>query len=624
MLRAVLGIPLRSVRLRNRPAAPTRRCRQSLSISQSLPLPSPPPTDVAIDQKQLGPRDLARMRKAIDCVCQDLLDLSTFLKVADTDRQRLLDQSTKLQQLIRNGKAGSSTKAHHRSIKSQVKLLDLKVRDARQIEIPTSSLFIHLKRLHGRLPIEKPKKRNSPTCSGNVSRQTYSALKALLVLPDPALLEELAQFLLTVPLPLSEHAFLLILRRLSSHRLASAARSVYYHLMTTGHYPVSAASISVLLKISSSAQLREEFRSLTAILNSVRLPSSEYVHSGLIIGNLKWNDKDSALSQYSKMIFAGYEPNLKVLTALLDHSAATGHWKLGIQFWKAIVGGKREGRFGVDAWAYHAMWRLCIKCRQRQMASQVLTDAVHDGHRIDDVIHHRRPKTKSLPIRSSNKTPTIQDVFKAFQARSTRELSVQAISVPQPVPPPASSTVRPNLIGKPQGSTQTSEKFSRSSLASKLSGTVRNPKTLTASVNAQVETSSSPPPFVHARQKIEAIYRQKIRKTGGHAFDTSSLTEPEIPTPVEPRPCSPTLTLYTLNLDEELLAEAIVEKTATEMSDWFDVRHASGGGGMRSKVPVLPLRAPSPIIREDHAAPSSMSLPSRFVFRRGKRKDVKI
>jgi hypothetical protein len=624
MLRAVPGIPLRCVRLLNRPAAPTRRCRLSLSISRTLPLSSPPPTDMPIDRKQLDPCELARMRKAVDCVCQDLFDLSTFLKAADTQRQRLLDQNTKLQQLIRHGKAGSSTKAHHRSIKSQIKLLDLKVRDARQSEIPISSFFIHLKRLHGRLPIEKPKKRNSPSCSDNVSRQIYSALKALLVLPDPALLEELAQFLLNVPLPLSEPAFLFILRRLSNHRLASAARSVYYHFMTTGHYPVSAASISVLLKISSSAQLREEFQSLKAMLSSVRLPSNEYVHSGLIIGHLKWNDKDSALSQYSKMIFAGYETNLKVLTALLDHSAATGHWKLGVQFWRAIVRGKREGRFEVDAWAYHAMWRLCIKCRQRQMASQVLTEAVHDGHRIDDVIHHRRPKTKSLPIRSSNKTPTIHDVFKAFQARSTRELSVQTVSVSQPVPPAAPSTVRPNLIGKLQGSTQTSERLSRSSLVTKLLANVQNPKTLTASVNAQLEIASSPPPFVHARQKIEAIYRQKIRKTGGPAFDTSSLTEPEIPMPIEPRTCPPTLTSYTLSLDEELLGEAIVERTAMEMSDWFVVPHASGRLEMLSKVPVLPFRAPSPIIRENCATPSSTSPPSRLVFRRGKRKEVEI
>ena len=590
MLRGSPGIPLAAVRLCNRPAPSSGRC--CLSSDSSRPPPPSRPASTAnwpIEPRQPSPHESIRMRKAVDSVSQDLLDLSLFLKLASAQRQHLLDQSNNLQQQIKRGTANSSMKTRQHEIKSDIRTLDLKVRDARQNEIPNSSFFVHLKRLHGRLPIQNPRYRNSPAHSPKVSRQVTSALKALLALPNPLLLEELAQFLLTVPLPLSEDSFLLILRRLSSLRLASAARSVYHHFMATGFYPISASSISVLLKITTSAHLAAEFRHLESFHASLRLPSDKYVHTGLVIGNLKLNRKAMALSQFSKMIFSGHEPNLQVLTALLYYSADIRDWKLGYQFWRAILDGKKNGRFEIDAWAYHAMWRLCMRCHQRQVASQILSEAVHGGYEVDKVMDHRRLKYKSLPIRSSNKSPAVQDILHAFKSYSARKAPAVSSSPPLPL-----SRVVDRLKDHPRTSSE-----------------------LPGPINAQPAALSSLSPFLQARRKIDAIYLNKIRKLGNLLSNSISLDEPEVPIPAEQSVCSPYKSLDLINMDQQMLLDAIQEKTAEEFSDWFVLTDEMAP--IKSKIPMKLFTDPIPTIWENYVGIRICKHP-RLVFRRRKLK----
>ena len=529
------------------------------------------------------------MRKAVDSVSQDLLDLSLFLKLASAQRQHLLDQSNNLQQLIKRGTANSSMKTRQHEIKSDIRTLDLKVRDARQNEIPNSSFFIHLKRLHGRLPTQNPRYRNLPAHRPKISRQLTSALKALLALPNPLLLEELAQFLLTAPLPLSEESFLLILRRLSSLRLASAARSVYHHFMATGFYPVSASSISVLLKITTSAHLPTEFRHLESFHASLQLPSDKYVHTGLVVGNLKLNRKAMALSQFSKMIFSGHEPNLQVLTALLYYSADIRDWKLGYQFWRAILDGKKNGRFEIDAWAYHTMWRLCMRCHQRKLASQILLEAVHGGYEVDKVMDHRRLKYKSLPIRSSNKSPAVQDIMHAFKSHSAKNAPLVSSSPPLP---------RSRLVDRSNDHPQTSSKLS-------------------TSINAQPIALSSLPPSLQARRKIDAIYLNKTRKLGNLLSNSIFLDEEEVPIPAEQCAHSPYNGFDLINMDEQMLLDAIQERTAEEFSDWFVLTDEMEA--IKSKIRTIPFRDPVPTIREDYIGIRIWKHP-RLVFRRRKLK----
>ena len=528
------------------------------------------------------------MRKAVDSVSQDLLDLSSFLKAASSQRQHLLNQSNNLQQLIKRGKANSSMKTRQHEIKSDIRTLDLKIRDARQNEIPNSSFFVHLMRLHGRFPIQNPSYRSSAAHNPKGSRKVTLALKALLALPNPLLLDELAQFLLTAPLPLSEESFLLILRRLSSLRLASAARSVYHHFMATGFYPVSASSISVLLKITTSAHLPAEFRHLESFHANLQLPSDKYVHTGLIIGNLKLNRKAMALSQLSKMIFSGYEPNLQVLTALLYYSADLRDWKLGYQFWRAILDGKKNGTFGIDAWAYHAMWRLCVRCHQRQLASQILLDAVRGGYQVDEVMDHRRLKYKSLPIRSSNKSPTVQDVLHAFKSHSAKKVPTVSSSSPSP---------RSRLVEGPKGHTQASPN-------------------LPGPINTQPKALPSLSPLLQARRQIDAIYLNKTRKVGNLLSNSFSLDEPEVPTPTEQGGYSPCKISDLINTDEEMPRDVIQERAAEEISDWF-VLTDEIEPIKKSKIPAIPFMDPIPLIREDYIGIRTCKLP-RLAFRRRK------
>lgn len=590
MLRASPGSPLFAVRLRNRPAAPLGRCCLS-SNSPPLALAALRPTELSADLPQISVHELHRMRKAIDSISQDLLDLSSFLKVANTHRQHLLNESNNLQQLIKRRKANSAMKARQRDIKAHLQALDRKIRDARQNQIPTSSFFIHLKRLHGRLPIEKSKYRNSPAHSPDVSRHVTSSLKALLALPNPRLLEELAHSLLMAPLPISQESFLMIIRRLSSLRFASAARSIYHNFMVTGIYPVSASSISVLLKITISAQLRAEFQDLESLLGTLQLPSDEYVHSGLVVGNLKFKRKDMALSQFSKMTFLGYQPNLQVLTALLDYSASMRFWRLGCQFWRAIVNGKQGGRFRIDVWAYHAMWRLCTKCYQRQVASQILQEAVHDGYRVEEVIHHRRLKYKSLPLRNTNKAPAAQDILHAFKSLSAKSVPV--------VPTSASPSVRP------------------SSFVTRLKRDPRTASKIPKPDTLQPKSLSSLPPSLQARRKLDAIYINKARRVGSRLSNRVPLDEPEIPTPAEQRHCSSQLGSTIFNLEEEILRDAIQERSAMEALDWFAIADEAGPSLVDPKSPSSPFRDPVPTLREDYVG-TRLSLRPRLLFRRRK------
>ena len=362
-----------------------------------------------------------RLRNALDCLAQDLLDLSQYLAQTTAKRQQLISQRVELfkhYSATENQEKKSQLLAEFDSITNSIRSLDKEIIHARERKIPVSGFSILVKRLHGQLP-DSQIAHNCNSNSQNRSKQlrlSHQVLNKLFSLPSPRLLEELAKHILTTSLPFTLDSFLLIIRKLSAHRLASAARSAYHALISAGHPPDSVKAISTILTIASATSDYEEFYRLQALIEEHQISHDSYTYSALIVGNLKLGARFAALRHFRAMIQQGVTASLQVLTALLRDCGARRDWTLGKEVWRGLRLGQSNADFRIDAWAYRQMWILCKRCGQWQAAQQVLNSAIRDGFVLADLLSHRRKTFKSLPIRSQNKSPVIGDVYNSIFA----------------------------------------------------------------------------------------------------------------------------------------------------------------------------------------------------------------
>ena len=354
------------------------------------------------------------LRTALDNLAQDLLDLSQYLSEAKVERQQLLNRRTDKSQLIYRLKDDQDDNGPKTALRAQVdaitksiKYLDKGILRARQWQIPYSSFYVRLKRIHKQLP--RPPVQASISSPSRI-RRSNAILDALLSLPTPELLDDLAQYLLTTSLPITEHSFYLMIHKLSGLRLGSAARSAYHNLIAAGYSPTSPRAISLLLKLTPSIRDRKEFFRLQSLVSKFNISLDPYIYSGLIIGNLKMGSRTNALRHFRSMITEGFQPSLQVLTGLLHDCGSRRDWSMGAEVWRSIKVGQSNQRFHIDAWAYSSMWRLCQRCEQRHAANEILSSAAKEGFDLQEIIQQRRKKYKSQPFRRTNKSPELIDL----------------------------------------------------------------------------------------------------------------------------------------------------------------------------------------------------------------------
>lgn len=360
------------------------------------------------------------LRTALDNLAQDFLDLSHYLSNAYAERQQLLNRKTNKYQLSSrlkddDGDPKSSLLAEINTIEQSITNLDNQITRARQREIPTTSFYIRLRRVHGRLPNHQLPLAHSTTDALAGTRLSNAILSSLLSLPAPKILDDLARHLLTTSLPITENSFFLMIHRLSNLRLGSAARSAYHNLIASGYAPTSVQAISLLLRLTSSIRDRREFYRLQSLINKFNISHDAYIYSGLITGSLKMGSRSNAFKHFRAMIAEGIQPSLHVLTSMLHDCGSRRDWLLGAEVWRSMNLGQSDGRFQIDAWGYNKMWRLCRRCHQRNAAAQVLRSAVRQGFELEGILYYRRKKYKSLPIRNTNKSPELEDVQNSIE-----------------------------------------------------------------------------------------------------------------------------------------------------------------------------------------------------------------
>ena len=363
------------------------------------------------------------LRTALDNLAQDLLDLSQYLSEAKAERQQLLNHRTDKSQIIYRLKDDNDDNGPKTTLRAQVdaitksiKRLDRGIRRARQWQIPYSSFYIRLKRVHKSLPTPPGQAFIS---SPSRIRRSNAILNALLSLPNPELLDDLAQHLLTTSLPITEHSFYLMIHKLSSFRLGSAARSAYHNLITAGYSPTSPRAVSLLLKLTLSIRDRREFFRLQSLVSKSNISLDPYIYSGLITGNLKMGSPTNAFGHFRSMITEGFQPSLQVLTSLLHDCGSRREWSMGAEVWRSIKVAQSNQRFHIDAWAYSSMWRLCRRCEQKHAASEILSSAAKEGFDLQEIIQQRRKKYKSQPFRRTNKSPELIDLQHSMERTLT-------------------------------------------------------------------------------------------------------------------------------------------------------------------------------------------------------------
>src|SRR5271170_5612254 len=209
-------------------------------------------SEIGQELETLRTRQL-KTRKAVDNLAQDLLVLSQYLSKAKTTRQLLLNHKTTLSQQTSHRELDTITKPLRKNlsaIQESLDDLDFKILSARQLSIPTSIFTIRLKRLHGTLPYPKTRLSSSLSTRISQSRQSNTTLGALLALPTAHVIDNVAHFLLTTSLPITEKSFLLMIAGFSRLRLASAARSAYQNMIAAGYAPTSPIAMALLLKLT--------------------------------------------------------------------------------------------------------------------------------------------------------------------------------------------------------------------------------------------------------------------------------------------------------------------------------------------------------------------------------------
>ena len=379
----------------------------------------------------LSPQE-ARLRKALDSLAQDLLNLSQYLtdKNARLQRLRHLESMTR-QQSLRSGtkKAKPTLPLKPHDITQAIQSINREIHHARHRNIPLTSQYVVLKRLHGRLHVPRVSERHDSDESESSWEFSNSALNALLALPDRPILDDLAIHLLTSNLPFSEESFVIIIKQLSRLRFESAARSAYHHLAVAGYSPANPLAISLMLKLAISTGHRAEFDDVQRLINEFEVQPDPFIYAILIDGCVKFGMRAKAVQYLRKMMADGAVPSLPALTSILRDCGSRRDWALGRIVWRAMEVGQLTNNFEIDAWAYNAMWTLCNRCENHDLASQIVLAAAKQGFDRDHILRCWRGNSKPLPIRASNKFPTISHIQHAYcRLSSESKGAVQSIN----------------------------------------------------------------------------------------------------------------------------------------------------------------------------------------------------
>lgn len=474
-----------------------------------------------------------KLRKALDILCQDLLNLSHYLSTTRAERQLLLDRKANIgQQTVRNTNRDrkASLLLEIDAVERLIEILDKKMTRATQNKIPSIGFYIRLKRLHKRLPLTKPRPYDSTECGSFENRISYATIKSLLSFPVPKVLDELAVHLLTTSFPISEPSFLLIIHRFCSLRLASAARSAYYSLVAAGYVPNSPKVLSLLLKITPSISDRKEFSRLQTLLYRLSVPLDAHIYTALVVGNLKLGARTRAIRHFRAMIADGIQPGLHVLTGLLQDCGSRRDWALGIEVWRALKIGQTNLQFQIDARAYSTMWRLCRRCHQYFSAREIIALASKDGLQPIEVIRQGLKKHKTYPIRSTNKYPAINDIRNSLQRTIIiNGSSWGPISQAHPAGRETSFEV---IYGRDSRSL-----FARDALIS-------------------------------AQKEVDRILIYRSEKLKRYFPNIAKLNFDDIPEPLQTIRCSPTFCSISC-LETEHVLDALEEELASALSTWF-------------------------------------------------------
>jgi len=393
------------------------------------------------------------LRMALDSLADDILMLSHVISQWTAERQLLLNRKSglfqKYKRIVEKEKK-QFLLSEINSVNASIEAVEKRLLYARERRIPVS-YYVRLKRLHGNLPYPKLRRPSRKDDQSTLIRRSNSTLIGLLSLPGSNVLHELAHFLLTTSLPITETSFLIMIQKLSVLRFGSVARSAYHSLIAAGYSPTSPRIISLMLKLMPAIRDRTEFFRLQTLLDRSNISHDAYIYTQLIVGNLKMGSPTGALQQFRAMIASGFQPTLQALTALLHDCGSRRNWQLGVEVWRSLEFGQANLRFRIDLWAYQEMWRLCRKCGEQTSARQILWAARKEGFKVDDLIHTRGRKTKSLAIRATNKAPQLRDLKNSMKHPPlkvddfTRQVLPHGVSLPSrphriPSPAPDSSS----------------------------------------------------------------------------------------------------------------------------------------------------------------------------------------
>jgi hypothetical protein len=362
-----------------------------------------------------------KLRGALVNLAQDLIDLSEYLATADSVLRTLHNQKSRLGRLyIRAPEEDTDSKSNLKSemekIDELVESMRNQINNARQHELPPSEarFYLRLKNLHARILFPKIQY-HTPGKDGDWEvRQTENALTALLSLPMPNVLQELALHLLSTCRPFSQKAFFIMVRQLSGLRYASAARSAYFHLINAGYPPDSPKAISLLLTLAPFISNHKEFTRLRKLVAQSNMAPDAHIYGALVAGSVKMGHTTNAKRYLQAMEAAGITPNVQVLTILLRDSASRRHWQSGEKTWQLLKASSIKSGASIDALAYHEMWRLCRRCRQIPMARSIFREALGAGFGPRDIT--MRPPIKRHPVRRPNKFPALRDFYQSIQS----------------------------------------------------------------------------------------------------------------------------------------------------------------------------------------------------------------
>jgi hypothetical protein len=500
-------------------------------------------------QHSAPPNDSGNLRMALDSLADAVLMLSHIISQLTAERQLLLNRKSglfqKYKRIVEKEKK-LVLLSEVNSVNASIEAVENKLLYARESRIPVS-YYVRLKRLHGNLPYPKPRRPNRKDDQSTLIRRSHSTLIGLLSLPGSNVLHELAHFLVTTSLPITETSFLVMIQKLSVLRFGSAARSAYHSLIAAGYSPTSPRAISLMLKLMPAIRDRTEFFRLQTLLDRSNISHDAYIYTQLIVGNLKMGSPTGALQQFRAMIASRFQPTLQALTALLHDCGSRRNWQLGIEVWRSLGLGQTNLRFRIDLWAYQEMWRLCRKCGQQTSARQILRAAKKDGFKVDDLIHTRGRKTKSLAIRATNKAPQLRDLKNSLKEPPlkiddfTRQVIRDAVLTPS---------------------------RSRQTLIPPLESSLKSSSTLSEIPSSQY------------RQAVEKMMLAKYRKSSP-TISSSWMEESNTAIPLSHDRRSPT---YCQGRDwDENLSDILREAAETFLSEW-SVLSTTGGQTLKSRL----------------------------------------